>query len=183
MSLGNFSKFVRRDIDNAKHLDAETATSIAGDNFIDLVLTGSLNEDINIVKEVEGPRSGGLLPLRLINGRLVSAFTLQNLLTVKMRAIATKKMGTGGRLVYRTGRLINSSSVEPQIVNIGNNVSLQFRYMFSPYEVFDPSVSTYNGLSSANRNPRRLFTESLKEAAKEVLFRGYNITVAQVGVT
>lgn len=188
MSLNKFSKFVQQDIRDSQ--DPEEITSAVADNFLDLALTGNVNEDVLIIKEQEGSVvSKGLLPLRLVNGRLVSALTLRNLLTVKMQQIARGKMGKGGRLENQTGRLVRSAMVEPQIVNVDNNISLQFRYMFAPYEVFDPDadIVTDGGvmkkrLATNARNPRKLFAEALYEAAKEVLYRGYNIKVSQVGV-
>ncbi len=188
MPLNKFSKFVLADIDESS--DAEEITDAVADNFLELSLTGDIRQDVEIVKKSQGDVApGGLLPIRLINGRLVSPFTLKNLLTIKMREIAMSKMGKSGRLVYRTGRLIRSSFVEPQIVNVDNTVSLQFRYMFAPYEVFDPEadVVTDGGKMKANlasnaRSPRRLFTESLKQAAEAVLYRGYKLKISQVGV-
>ena len=189
MSLNKFSKFVLADIDESS--DVEDITDAVADNFFDLSLTGNIREDVEIVKKAQGDVApGGLLPIRLVNGRMISPFTLKNLLTIKMREIATSKMGSSGRLVYRTGRLIRSSFVEPQIVNVDNTISLQFRYMFAPYEVFDPEadVVTDGGtmksrLASSARSPRRLFSESLKQAAEAVLYRGYTIKVSQVGVS
>lgn len=189
MPLNKFSRFVQQDIARSKADETDEYAEIVADNFIDIALTGDLIQDVNLVVSREGERPTGLLPLRLKNGRLVSAFTLRNLLTVKMQQIAKSKMGRGGRLHNRTGRLLRSAIVEPQIVNENNVISLRFRYMFAPYEVFDPKadIVTDGGamksrLATAQRNPRKLFRESLREAAKEILYRGYDIRVAQVGV-
>lgn len=190
MSINKFSKFVQQDIQNSRADEIEEYVEIVADNFFDIAFTGDLKQDVDLVVSREGGRpSGGLLPLRLKNGRLVSAFTLRNLLTVKMQQIAKSKMGKNGRLRYQTGRLLRSAIVEPQIVNENNVVSLRFRYMFAPYEVFDPKadVVTDGGfmkrrLATIQRSPRKLFRESLREAAKEILYRGYDIRVAQVGV-
>ena len=189
MPLNKFSKFVLADIDEDS--DSEDVTDAVADNFFELSLVGDIRQDVEIVKKAQGDVApGGLLPIRLINGRLISAFTLKNLLTIRMREIAKSKMGKNGRLIYRTGRLIRNSFVEPQIVNNNNTISLEFRYMFAPYEVFDPNadVVTDGGgmkarLASNARSPRRLFTESLMQAAKEVLYRAYNIKISQVGVS
>lgn len=189
MPLNKFSRFVLADLESSDRVSSDEVVDAVGQNFVELVLTGNLIEDVSIVKRAEGERPSGLLPIRLANGRLISPFTLRNLLSVKMQEIAKSKMGKGGRLNYRSGRLLRSASVEPQIVLENNTVSLKFRYMFAPYEVFDPKadVVTDGGymkgrLASRMRSPRLLFTESLQEAARQVLYRGYNIRVAQVGV-
>ena len=122
MPLNKFSRFVLVDIRSAGKVDNEEITKIVGDNFLELVLTGNLKEDVNLVKEGEGPRPSGLLPIRLKNGLMISPFTLRNLLTIRMQQIAKGKMGKSGRLVYRTGRLLRSAMVEPQIVNTDNTV-------------------------------------------------------------
>lgn len=192
MPIDKFSDFVLKDLDRSNKLTPDIISTIVANRFTEIALSGDIVKDIAIVKEAfdEAVKPKGLLPIRLKNGRLVSPFTLRNLLTVKMQQIAKKNMGRGGRLEYKSGRLIDSAEVEPQILNNNNTVSLQFSYMFGPYEVFDPKadVVTDGGLmksrlATPRRSPRKLFAEALKEAAEEILFRGYILKVSQVGVT
>ena len=194
MSIDKFSRFIIADLDKADRLTPDSITKIVGDNFIDVALLGSLNKDVKITKALAPEAGGGnvakgsLLPIRLKNGRLISAFTLRNLLILKTRVEAGKRMGKSGRLHNRTGRLLSSFMIEPQIAVVGNQVSLQFRYLFAPYEVFDPNADVDSGsdmkrsLATRRRSPRRLFTDSLRDVAREILWKGYDLTVKQVGV-
>lgn len=198
MPLDKFSASLLASLNRAGKLDGTIDTDkvvkLAADNFMLLLAGGGSIKDLDIaIGKLQGdtPKIKGVLPIRMANGKMESAFSLKNLLTMKMRTIAKSNMGKGGRLKYQSGRLINSAWADVPIFDAKTNtLSLNFRYMFAPYEVFDPKadVVTDGGmmksrLATNNRSPRRLFREALREAAKGIISAGYNLIVKQVGVT
>lgn len=126
-------------------------------------------------------------------GRLVSQSTLKNLLETVMKENMLKEMTSGaagtGRntpLRNRTGRFVASSRLD--YLTILNNkdkrqtLSLYYKYMIYPYQVFDPvhTLSPQMNLASRARNPQRIIHSALAKAAKTILGDRYKVTIKQV---
>jgi hypothetical protein len=84
----------------------------------------------------------------------------------------------------RTGRFVNSTEVEAILVpeEPNNNISIYYKYMVYPYQVFDPNhtQSPDMGLASRMRNPQKLIGDALKGAARTLLNKKYRATIRQV---
>lgn len=133
--------------------------------------------------------------IQLTTGRYASKSDLRFMLTNLMQEYMLQEMtspsagsGRNTPLRNRTGRFVSSANVSKvRLENIPSRrtkkqkLSLYFNYMIAPYSVFDPTVSSYNNLSSAARNPRRILGEALAKAARDLIRqKAYNIEVRQV---
>lgn len=99
---------------------------------------------------------------------------LKSVLTKLTKENMVDLMGTGGRLSERTGRFRNSVRVTKI-----NDKDIYFTYKKKPYSVFDPKVSKYHGLSQkpfiGARDPKKLISEALDKAAREMMNKRFNI--------
>ena len=121
--------------------------------------------------------------IQLQNGKFTSAITLRSLLkllTIKYVTEEMQSLSTRG-LVFRTGRLATSVDLFPIKMDRVNptKLSLFYTYMLNPYSVFDPRISSYHGLSSANRNPQKLIGEALLKAAQQLVHARYSFDIKQ----
>ena len=78
-------------------------------------------------------------------------------------------------LVYRTGRFAKSVSVDSIIKNSDCSLTAFYSYQTNPYAVFDPSISSYRGLSSAARNPQKIIGDSVRSIATSLMKDKYKI--------
>lgn len=116
-------------------------------------------------------------------GRAISAIDLVRLLNAGLSKYMRLVMNPGGvmenTLTNRTGRFANSAAVtaitpSKAVYDAGidasrGTTSFAFRYMMRPYSVFDPSVSSYKGLSSNSRNPRNIIAKAIEESLRDIL--------------
>ena len=127
-------------------------------------------------------------------GRLLSQANLRTLLELTMKDYMLQEMtsvGAGsGRdsvLRNRTGRFVNTTEVVSTAITnnkpgLQQNMSIYYRYMVYPYQVFDPrnTQSPQKNLASNLRNPQRIIGNALARAARVLLGENYRITVKQV---
>lgn len=73
-------------------------------------------------------------------------------------------------LRYQTGRFKNSFEITS-----ADRDTIVYKYLFYPYEVFDPAVSSRPDLASQGRNPRRYIEDNLRLAAQAITRRTFNI--------
>lgn len=147
--------------------------------------------DDQIHEEAQTGVNVGIQPKK---GRLVSQLTMRNLLETVMRenmlkAMTTPAAGKGRDSILRnrTGRFVTTSKLDQLTVrNNGGNqkqtLSLYYKYMIYPYQVFDPlhTQSPQMGLASRARNPQRIIHTALAQAAKTLLGDRYTVTIRQV---
>ena len=153
------------------------------------VIDVAFNDEIS--DEAENGVNVGIQPKK---GRLVSQLTMRNLLETVMKenmlaAMTVPSAGTGRNSILRnrTGRFITSSNVDAlTVINNGTGnkqtLSLYYKYMVYPYQVFDPvhTQSPQMGLASRARNPQRIIHTALAKAAKTLLGDRYYISIRQV---
>lgn len=153
------------------------------------VLDVDFNEEIH--DEAVSGVNVGIQPKK---GRLVSQLTMKNLLETVMKenmlsAMTSPVAGKGRDTILRnrTGRFVNTSSLDKLTVrNNGSNqkqtLSLYYKYMIYPYQVFDPlhTQSPQMGLASRARNPQRIIHTALAQAAKTLLGDRYTVSIRQV---
>lgn len=112
-------------------------------------------------------------------GKFVSEINLRNALKLATIANVVQDMKSPtAQLKYRTGRFQYSIDLKPLTLK-DNTLSVFFTYMVKPYSVFDPSISSYRGLSSNQRNPQRLITEQLQKQATQLGIRRYKLDIKQ----
>lgn len=123
---------------------------------------------------------------RSSSGKFLSDTSVINLVKSEALRIINNKMasGFGGGLKHDTRRLFNSIDIDG--IRQENGMSFYFSYMYYPYQIFEPGVPTANpamkqALASHARNPRKLITSSIWEAAKRKLGKGYSIRIMQAG--
>lgn len=147
--------------------------------------------DENIADEVTKGVNVGVQPEK---GRLLNQNTLKNLLETVMKENMLKVMTSGsagtGRtspLRNRTGRFVASSRVDYLTIlnNSGSKkqtLSLYYKYMVYPYQVFDPvhTQSPQMNLASAARNPQKIIHDALAKAAKTLIGDRYTVNIKQV---
>ncbi|CAL9967319.1 tail completion or Neck1 protein [Vibrio phage D294] len=153
--------------------------------------TLDISFDDTIADEVTQGVNVGVQPEK---GRLLNQNTLKNLLETVMKENMLKVMtsgnaGTGKNspLRNRTGRLVASSRVDYlTILNNGKDqkqtLSLYYKYMIYPYQVFDPvhTQSPQMNLASAARNPQKIIHDALAKAAKTLVGDRYTVNIRQV---
>ncbi|BAV81299.1 hypothetical protein [Vibrio phage VCPH] len=161
-----------------RHISASSRRSIVDVAFFDDV-SDEVTQGVNV----------GVQPAR---GKLLSRLNLKAALELVMKENMLKIMTgpnagmRGGPLKNRTGRFINTSQVADAVItNAGAkrpNMSIYYRYMIYPYQVFDPknTKSPQKNLASYARNPQRIIGESLAKAAKTILGDNYKLTIRQV---
>jgi hypothetical protein len=92
--------------------------------------------------------------------------------------------GLNTPLRNRSGRFVNSTEIEAVLVpeEPNNNISIYYKYMVYPYQVFDPNntQSPEMGLASRMRNPQKLIGDAIKGAARTLLNKKYRATIKQV---
>lgn len=103
--------------------------------------------------------------LRDRSGKGISALNLTKLLNLVLYKYAQQLMGKDGRLVNRTGRLAHSGFISQVSQKAPGTVSIFFRYMIYPYEVFEPG----GRMGSVARSPEKLFTEAINNALADLL--------------
>lgn len=124
-------------------------------------------------------------------GRFSSQLNMKASLELLMKENLLKTMtgasaGTGinSPLKNRTGRFVNSASVDSIHVpdKASKHISIYYRYMVYPYQVFDPknTRSPHMGLASKMRNPQNLIGDALAGAARRLLSSKYKVTIRQV---
>lgn len=122
--------------------------------------------------------------IQLKNGKYVSPSNLAGLLEKAAIEETSKYMKEPtAPLKFRTGRFANSLNISR--INILNGDSdsptldVRYGYMERPYSVFDPSVSTYRGLSlrprRGARNPNRIIPMAIGRARKKLINPRYNV--------
>jgi hypothetical protein len=99
--------------------------------------------------------------LRLKGGAFIENKKLLTLLNVVLYKYVKELMGKEGRLKYQTGRLAHSFQAS-RITSTNTRISLYFRYMMTPYAVFERN-------SSPNRDPRDLARAAIKNALAHIL--------------
>lgn len=114
------------------------------------------------------------------SGKLVSQVNLRALLERLTRYYVVQDMTkpSGGGLRYRTGRFAHS--VEISGVDASDrtgNVSIFYKYMLRPYQVFDPRYG--NKMSSNQRNPQRIIGQAVAKAARDIIHSKYKISIQQ----
>ncbi|CAM0079136.1 tail completion or Neck1 protein [Vibrio phage D51] len=153
------------------------------------VMDVSFNEDIE-----EESSTGVNVGIQPKKGRLVSQLTMRNLLETVMKenmlaAMTSPSAGKGRDTILRnrTGRFVNTTNLDKLTVrNNGKNkkqtLSLYYKYMIYPYQVFDPlhTQSPQMNLASRARNPQRIIHTALAKAAKTLLGDRYTISIQQV---
>lgn len=147
--------------------------------------------DVNFGEPEDVTPGIGVAP-RGAKGRFMRQADLRNMLELVMKENLLREMTSGraggGRntpLRNRTGRFVNSVQVDSaNIYNKGDGVqqmSIYYRYMVYPYQVFDPrnTKSPNMGLHSAARNPQRLIGNALARAARTLLGSNYKLDIRQ----
>lgn len=150
----------------------------AASRYVDLILMNAADEDIEKLVNQQSFRVDKRSKTRVRQSNLlrdrrnrpISPLNLQRLLNLVLVAHTKSLMGTGGRLVNRTGRLANSGVVtEIRETPKSNSVSFFFTYMLYPYEVFEPYSPDTRGLGSKQRSPKALFKEAINLALDSLL--------------
>lgn len=150
--------------------------------------------DVKIFSEIaEGVEDGVAVGVQPARGRLIGRKDLraaleflmkENMLKIMTSGLAGK--GPGTPLKNRTGRFVNTSQVADVVVSNAvakrPNLSIYYKYMIYPYQVFDPlhTQSPQKNLASHARNPQRIIGESLAKAAKTILGNRYRLNIRQV---
>lgn len=110
--------------------------------------------------------------LRDRSGKAMSALNLTRLLNLVLYKYAQQLMGSGGRLVNRTGRLAHSGVVTQITQPTTGSVSIFFKYMTYPYEIFEPE----GRMGSSSRSPSNLFKEATTNALEDILSPSTRLT-------
>jgi hypothetical protein len=152
-------------------LAAESAADDYVDNLLNDLMKGDLQELIDTRKSSKTKSKIKVSPIgaiRLKSGAFIGGADLARLLNSVLYRYAQDLMGSGGRLVNRTGRLAHSGVVSNiSQKNFGGKVSLYFQYMIAPYSVFEPGSGNSRG--SAARSPASLFKQALNNALGDLL--------------
>jgi hypothetical protein len=167
-------KKIREDIDSSFEASIDTGM-------------GNIGNSNDLLSGVAG--AAGLV--RTASGRLSSQMNIKASLELLMKEnlLNTMTSPSAGRgintpLRNRTGRFVNSTEIESVLVpeEPNNNISIYYKYMVYPYQVFDPNntQSPEMGLSSRMRNPQKLIGDAIKGAARTLLNKKYRATIKQV---
>lgn len=109
------------------------------------------------------------------DGKFMARARALSLLNLAMyKHIKMDMQEPGAPLKWRTGTFASSAFVSGLVVG-RQDIKVMYDYLRWPYSVFDPSVSNYKGLSSPERNPRRIIGDAIIAAAKEVLHARYRV--------
>ena len=90
-----------------------------------------------------------------------SLLNLIGILSNKIENTVAKNMGTGGRLVYRSGDFARSVEITDVAVTPQGFPSIGYTYDKYPYQTFEPGYAQ----GSPERDPRRLIDASIREIA------------------
>lgn len=135
-------------------------------------------------KLIDKAKAGSLLNS---NSRYQSIFSLKNFIETQMKAnVAAEMSGNPSALKNRTGRFFNSIALDRIAVSPkAQQVSLYFSYLYYPYQVFEPGLPSKHpnktALATEGRNPRRLISVNLREAAVKILNSRYRLKIIQSG--
>lgn len=142
------------------------------DQYVDDLMEGLFRRNINAIidtSERKGKKTKikvtAVYGLRDRAGRAISALSLTRLLNLTLYKYAQELMGKNGRLVNRTGRLAHSGVITNISQQKPGTVSIYFKYMLYPYEVFEPGGK----MGTANRSPSQLFTDATNNALRDIL--------------
>jgi hypothetical protein len=162
------------------------------------IVTKKIREDIDssfeatfISEPTDSAEEGSKGAVRTAAGRFTSLVNLKASLELLMKENMLKTMtsplagtGTNSPLKYRTGRLLNSSEVVSVALPTSPNgaMSIYYKYMVYPYQVFDPNntESPHMGLASRMRNPQKLIGDALQSAARRLLSSRYKVIIRQI---
>lgn len=139
----------------------------ATDTYIDSYIDNLLEQADLTSRSKSKIKLGALHPLRDSRGRFISVFNLARLLNVVLYKYVKALMGTGGKLVYRTGRLANSAEIT-EISPVDDDRisgSIYFTYMLAPYSTFEPGGKQGSSL----RAPSTLIDEAIEDALRDLL--------------
>lgn len=148
----------------------------AANDLVDKILLDHANEDVEeLIKQKDfrvdkktkiNVRASGLLRLRR-SGQMISGVNLVRMMNTMLYQYAQDRMGVGGQLINRTGRLAHSGTVTGVEQEGTDGLSFHFTYMLYPYQVFenDPGGMGDNG----RRSPVALFDSAVTALAKELL--------------
>jgi len=149
--------------------DDETfdALDVAAEELAERLIDEILAEGDGRTQRTSGKvKVGSIAGLRTKRGTIISALKLKTLLNVVLQKYIRELMGTGTRLVYRTGRLANSAEVSSLEEESGSDrVSLYFSYMVYPYATFEKGGKQF----SPGRPPSELIDEALSDALEDIL--------------
>lgn len=127
--------------------------------------------------------------IQLKDGRFVSPSHLRAILErATISQLSSDMSRPSAPLKYRTGRFANSVRIDSIYVtqdgflsNNKENIHVDYSYMESPYSVFDPSVSTYRGLSlrpyRGARSPTRLIPKAMETARLDLISPRYDFFI------
>lgn len=142
------------------------------DQYVDDLLDGLFRRNIESIintNERKGRKTKikvtTVYGLRDRAGRAMSALSLTRLLNLTLYKYAQELMGRDGRLVNRTGRLAHSGVITSVSQAAPGTVSIYFKYMLYPYEVFEPGGK----MGTANRSPSQLFIDATNNALRDIL--------------
>ena len=147
----------------------------AAARYVDLILMDAADEDVEKLANQTTFRSnkksktktGSFGLLRDKRNRPISTLNLQRLLNLVLVTYTKRLMGSGDRLVNRTGRLANSGVVtEIREKPESRSVSFFFTYMLYPYQVFEPGRRLG---SPPDRSPKLLFKDAINLALDSLL--------------
>lgn len=162
-------------------------------------ITGNVAVNTGVV-EPEDPSSSEYI--KSVSGKTTDIRKLQGILELVAKKYLIKSMKEpNAPLKYRTGRFANSMRITSlsttDLDSLGNEVSTSKRkvarkkprvsvlytYMTYPYATFDPRVSTrpemYMRPFYGARNPQVLIGEAIAKAARDLMYKGYEINVGQ----
>lgn len=139
----------------------------ATDTYIDSYIDNLLEQADLTSRSKSKIKLGALHPLRDSRGRFISVFNLARLLNVVLYKYVKALMGTGGKLVYRTGRLANSAEITEISPVDDDRVSgsIYFTYMLAPYSTFELGGKQGSSL----RAPSTLIDEAIEDALRDLL--------------
>lgn len=152
------------------------------------------------VVEPEDPGSSDYI--KSVSGQTTDVRKLQGILELVAKKYLIKAMKEpNAPLKYRTGRFANSmritslagSDLDALADSVGTTknrvnrkkprVSVLYTYMTYPYATFDPRVSSrpemYMKPFYGARNPQILIGEAIAKAARDLLYKGYDVNVSQ----
>ncbi len=179
-------------------LEDRVAATVAANLMVQQGIVKRLREDVDSTFEatfIDEPTdvaaAGATGAVRNAAGRFTSQVNLKASLELLMKENMLRTMtspvagsGPGSPLKYRTGRLLSSAEVATVTVpeDTSGTLSIYYRYMVYPYQVFDPknTRSPDTGLASYMRNPQKLIGDALQGAARKLLSKRYKVIIRQV---
>ena len=108
--------------------------------------------------------------MRRENGQFTSPISLMNLINSRLHNLIRKNMGSPA-LNYQTGRFARSVKVTNISQTRQSQMTAFYTYMKSPYQTFERGYAQ----GSPQRDPRKLISKSIREAAAEVMGARFDI--------